>query len=740
MAQFLSRLGRFSFRNRRLVAGLWFVALIGLAAGAQAWSGPTSDSFSIPGTESQKAMDLLDERLPAAGASNASARVVLTAPDGRSITDPGTRKAIEAAIEQISKQPDVARATSPFDAGAVSPDGRIALASVNYSVPAVDVSESDRDLLHEALEPVRATGTGVAVGGNAAQGHPEAGGSTEALGVLLGAIVLAITFGSLVAAGLPLVTALVGVGAGILGIEIATGFFDLSATVSTLAMMLGLAVGIDYALFIISRYRHELLESRDQEHSIGMAVGTAGSAVVFAGLTVVIALAALVVVDIPFLTAMGLAAAATVILAVLIALTLLPALLGFAGTKVLGRRGFDAPDEEEIGRDGLGGRWADFVIRHRGMVATGAIALLVVMALPVASLRLGLPNDGNKNPGSGPREAYDQLAEGFGPGFNGPLLIAVDLAQTADPAAAAARIHDDLQGVDGIAVVGQPLVDTKSFLSTISVIPTTGPSTAATEDLVHEIRDQAKTWEVETGAEVSVTGETAVAIDVSGKLQGALIPYLVVIVGLAFVLLTIVFRSLLVPLKATAGYLLSVLAAFGGVVAVFQWGWLKDLIGLQTTGPVLSFLPIMLIGILFGLAMDYEVFLVTRMREAHVHGAAPDEAIREGFRHGARVVTAAAVIMIGVFAGFVLGDDATIKSMGFALALGVALDAFVVRMTIVPAVLSLMGERAWALPRPIDRVLPHIDIEGAELERTLPAAAETETTDDREGELVGSGR
>lgn len=740
MAQFLSRLGRLSFRRRRVILTIWVLAIVGLAVGARAWSGPTVDSFSIPGTESQRAMDLLDERLPAAGAGNASARVVLTVPDGRSITDPAARSAIDDVVAEIAREPKVARATSPFDTGAVSPDGHTALASVAYSVPAADLTDTDRDLLVESLDPVRDAGVEVAIGGSAAEAQPSAGGATEGIGILLAAFVLALTFGALVAAGLPLVTALVGVAAGLLGIEIATGFFDLSETVSTLAMMLGLAVGIDYALFIISRYRHELLSSRDQELAIGRAAGTAGSAVVFAGLTVVIALAALVVVGIPFLTAMGLAAAGTVLLAVLVALTLLPALLGFAGTKILGRRGFTARDEDgDDDAQPLGERWANLVIRHRGLFATGAVALLVVMAIPVLSLRLGLPNDGNKNPGSSPRQAYDQLATGFGPGFNGPLLVAVDLAHAPDPTAAAARIHDDLTSVGGVASVGEPSVDTTTYLATINVIPATGPSDAATTDLVHDIRRRADAWEADTGAEVSVTGETAVAIDVSSKLQGALIPYLIVIVGLAFVLLTIVFRSLLVPVKATVGYLLSIVASFGGVVAVFQWGWLKDLIGLDTTGPILSFLPILLIGILFGLAMDYEVFLVTRMREAHVHGADPDDAVREGFRHGARVVTAAAVIMIGVFAGFILGDDATIKSMGFALALGVAIDAFVVRMTLVPAVMSLMGEKAWTLPRAIDRVLPHIDIEGAQLERDIGGTAAVEA-DDLEIELAGSSR
>lgn len=717
MAQVLSRLGRFSFRKRRLVVAVWLVVLVAVAASAQIWGGTEADSFSIPGTESQRAMDLLAERLPNSGASNASARVVFTVDSGSSINDSPAKSAISEAVAKIAKLPNVASATSPFDTGAIAPDGQTAMASVTYTVPQAEVTETNRTQLHKALAPVEKSGVHIAVGGSAAEGNPSAGGATEGIGILLAAVVLAITFGAMVAAGLPLLTALFGVALGVLGIQIASGFFDLSSTVSTLAIMLGLAVGIDYALFIISRYRHELLVHRDGEQAIAMAVGTAGSAVVFAGLTVVIALVALVVVGIPFLSAMGIAAAGTVLVAVAVALTLLPALLGFAGNKILGRRGMAAHDTEDTGSSPMGARWADFVIRHRGIVAVGAIGLLVLTALPALDLRLGMPNDGNKSADSSVRQAYDQVSEGFGPGVNGPLLIALDLTNATDLKGTAELVHNDLSTIKGVASVSEPTVIADSYLATINVIPTTGPSESATENLVHEIRSHSENWRSKTGAVVSVTGETAVAIDVSEKLSSALTPYLAVIVGLAFVLLTLVFRSLLVPLKASLGYLLSIAATFGGVVAVFQWGWLKSLIGLDTTGPILSFLPILLIGILFGLAMDYEVFLVTRMREDFVHGASADDAIRGGFQHGARVVTAAALIMIGVFAGFVLGDDATVKSMGFALALGVALDAFIVRMTIVPAIMSLLGSKAWSLPSWLDKVLPNIDIEGAALER-----------------------
>lgn len=749
MASLLDRLARLSYRRRGRVLAVWALLFTAMLIGAGTLSGPTSDTFSIPGTEAQRGLDLLEERMPEAAAGTASARVVFTASDDGALTDTPARAAIDAAVTAVAALPHVASARSPFDTGSVSPDGRTVLVNVAYDVTADEITDEDRRQLLEAVSTAEAAGVDVEVGGSATQAAPNAGHTSEIVGLLVAAVVLAITFGAIVAAGLPLLMAILGVAFGMVGIQIATGFFDLSSTTMTLATMLGLAVGIDYALFIVSRYRHELVVRGDGEAAAGIAVGTAGSAVVFAGLTVAIALAALTVVGIPFLAAMGLAAAATVLVAVAIALTLLPALLGFAGTRVLSRRARLAmagdqrlaADQAPAGgralagkrsraadivdspaRHPMGERWAAFVIRRRVPVVAAAIALLGVMAIPALGLRLGLPNDGTAAPDSSPRLAYDQVAAGFGPGLNGPLVVAVDLVDSPDRAAGVARVEAGLQSTEGIASLSPAMLNAAGDFAIISVVPTAGPSEEATEDLVRTIRDRAGAWRAETGAEALVTGETAVAIDVSDKLGNALVPYLLVIIGLAFVLLTLVFRSLLVPLKAVLGFLLSVVATFGGVVAVFQWGWLRDVVGLDSTAPILSFLPIILIGLLFGLAMDYEVFLVTRMREAFVHGAHADDAVREGFRHGARVVTAAAAIMIGVFAGFVFAEDAVIKSIGFALALGVLLDALVVRMTIVPAVMSLMGDRAWFLPRWLDRVLPDVDVEGAELERRHPAA------------------
>jgi RND superfamily putative drug exporter len=426
---------------------------------------------------------------------------------------------------------------------------------------------------------------------------------------------------------------------------------------------------------------------------------------------VIIALAALSVVGIPFLTSMGLAAAGTVAVAVLLTLTLLPALLGFAGNKILAKRRRRAVHGVPFGE-----RWARGVVRRRIPALLVSVGVLIVIAIPAMDLRLALPDDSTAAVDSTQRKAYDQLAEGFGAGFNGPLIIVVSAGE-GKATAAAQRASAMISGLGDVAMVTPPQANKIGDTALLTVIPKSAPSSEATQDLVAAIRDRSV-----PGATLAVTGTTAVNIDVSEKLDGALLPYLAVVVGLAILLLMVVFRSIAVPLKATLGFLLSVAATFGAVVAVFQWGWLAGLIGLDSTGPVISLMPIFLIGVLFGLAMDYEVFLVTRAREEFVHGASPDEAVITGVRHGARVVTAAALIMMSVFAGFILADDAIIKSLGFALAFGVAVDAFLVRMTIVPAVLSLLGRWAWWLPRGLDRVLPNVDIEGEKLREHLAAA------------------
>ncbi|GAA3588411.1 MMPL family transporter [Kribbella ginsengisoli] len=725
MATYLYRLGRFAFRRRRLVVFIWLGLLAAGITGAATLSGPTANGFSIPGTESQRAIDLLDERFPQAGADGGTARIVFQAPPGGKLADPANAALVKETLAEIGTGSQVAGVVDPFAAKAISPDGRIGYASVAYKVPSQEVTPEAQEAVADAVGPARAGGLTVEYGGDAMQVQ-QAQSATEVIGIGVAAVVLLITFGSLVAAGLPLLSAIIGVGIGATAITAATGFIDIGSGTPILAVMIGLAVSIDYALFIMSRYRHELGAGLEPEEAVGRAVGTAGSAVVFAGLTVVIALGGLFVVDIPFLTQMGLAAAFTVVIAVAIALTLLPAVLGMAGRRVLGGKipGLRGGDPESASGDSVGAtrkpsagrRWVGFVTRRPVAVLLVTVIGLGALAIPATQLELGLPDDSTAAPASTQRKAYELLSEGFGPGFNGPLMIVVDAAGSADPKAAAAGTADAVRKLPDVAVVTPPSFNPQGDTALMTVIPASGPATPETKALVQAIRDLPSVG----GSQASVTGATAFNIDISAKLSGALLPYLSLIVGLAFILLMLVFRSVLVPLKATLGFLLTVAATFGAVVAVFQWGWFAGVLGIEgQTGPIISMLPVFLVGIVFGLAMDYQVFLVTRMREEHVRGATPRTSVVDGFSHSARVVTAAAIIMIAVFSGFILSSETLVREIGFGLAVAVAIDAFIVRMTIVPAVMALLGRSAWYLPRWLDRLLPDVDVEGEKLRHTL---------------------
>ncbi|WP_290050855.1 MMPL family transporter [Amycolatopsis solani] len=725
MATYLYRLGRLAFRRRRLFLLLW-LALLGAAGFASSTAPPLpGESGSMPGIESQAALDLMQQRFPgnAGSIDNATARVVFVAPAGRQVTDPGNRAAIEALVGRVSRGPQVAAALSPFQAQTVSPDRSTAFASVAYKVKPDDIDDTTRNQLRTAVDAARASGLTVEVGGPVLAEKPSIGGVSELVGVALAALVLLVTFGSLVAAGLPLLTALLGVGISTLAVFATGAALGLSQTSGTLASMLGLAVGIDYALLVVSRYREERAKGHPAQEAAGLAVGTAGSAVVFAGLTVIIALAGLALIGIPAAARMGLTAAAAIAVAVLIALTLVPALLGFWPNVVLARRARkDGPTPPPEGTaDNAGTRWARFVLRRPVLVLAGSIALLVVLALPVTQLQLGMPGDEAKSTATTERRAYDALARAFGPGVNGPLAIVVDARGAADRQGAAKTIAAAVGRTPGVAAVSPPQFNPAGDTALFTAVPATAPTSEATEDLVHRIRGERAATEAGTGASFLVSGLTAVNIDVASKVPGGLVRYLAVVLGLAFLLLLMIFRSLIVPLKAVFGFLLSVLAALGAVIAVFQWGWAADLVGLQQTGPIISLMPIVLVGMIFGLAMDYEVFLVSRMREAYTGGESAARSVVTGFRHSARVVVAAALIMIAVFSGFVGADLAMIKMIGFSLAAAVLFDAFVVRMALVPALLALLGERAWALPRWLDRLLPHVDLEGAALRRRYTA-------------------
>ncbi|MEU7482006.1 MMPL family transporter [Lentzea sp. NPDC042327] len=710
MAKLLYRLGLGAHRHRLPVVLIWLLVLVGSGVGAFTLGGETSNAMSIPGQESTTALERIQQKFGTG--ETAQARVVVHAQDKL----PAHAQAVTELVGDLGKLDGVTSATNPLDPArpSVNKDVDTGYSTVTYDVKPGEVTADQRTALLGAVDKARAQGLTIEVGGTAMQETPHVGGPTEAIGVVLALVVLALTYGSLVTAGMNLLSAGIGVGIGTLGITIATGFMDLQSTTPILASMLGLAVGIDYALFIINRYRQELRRGADVGHAVATAVGTAGSAVVTAGLTVVIALVGLVIAGIPFLTQMGVAAAATIVVAVLIAITLVPAVLSMLGRRVLTRKERSASEAEPVEPKDRGviRGWGGLVTKRRVTALLLSVVALGVASIPVASMDTTLIQ---RPPAGSTQERADQLlARGFGEGFNGPIIV---LVEGDNAAATATKAAEPLSKLSDVALVtpAQPSADGGSAM--VTVIPKSGPDTAETEQLVADLRTELSDLD---GGKAYVTGATAVSVDVATSLDRALPIYLAVVVGLALVLLVLVFRSLLVPLVGVLGFLLTIGASLGATVAVFQWGWLSGAVNLDGTGPLISLTPILVIGILFGLAMDYQIFLVSRMHEAHHRGAKPIEAITTGFRQAAPVVVAAALIMFSVFAGFVPAGEPTVKSIAFALAVGIFVDAFVVRMVLVPAALALLGERAWWLPKWL-RWLPELDVEGTALD-DLPAA------------------
>jgi RND superfamily putative drug exporter len=723
MATRLYRIGGWAFEHRKTVLVAWLVVLVGFIASAAAFSGKTSNEFSVPGTESQVAQDLLQDKFPEAGGG--SARVVFAAPEGKKLTDAELKTAVMESVENASKAPEVTAVQDPYSMGAISKDGRIGFADVYYPVKAEEVEKSSADALEASTEPATKAGMQVEYGGGVV--HEESESPAEAVGMLIGFLVLAITLGSLLAAGLPLLTALIGVSLGMFGITAMSGAIEISETAPILATMLGLAVGIDYALFILSRHRQNLDDGLEPREAAAQATATAGSAVVFAGATVVIALVGLAVVNIPFLTVMGVAAAATVSLAVVIAVTLLPAMLGFGGKRFarLNRFLTKRPRRRAEGAPTLSTRYVKLITRRPLAVLLLGLVVLGTIAIPASHMKLGLPDDGASPTSSTERRAYDLLTEGFGPGFNGPLTAVVYAPEIPrdKQKELAQGVADEIKTFPGVATVSEPAQNEAGDITVVSVTPMSGPASDETKDLVSYMRNEAKQIPAKYGIDAYVTGTTAMNIDTNDKLAAALPKYIAVVVGLALILLTVVFRSILVPIKAIAGFLLSIAASLGLVVWVFQDGNLNGLFDVAKAGPITSFLPVLLVGILFGLAMDYEVFLVSRMRENFVRSGRARESVIKGYGQSGRVVTAAAIIMISVFGAFVTDTDPVVKSIGLSLAFGVLADAFIVRMTLVPALMALLGKRAWWMPKRLERIVPDVDIEGEAVMHGLKGAS-----------------
>ena len=785
----LGKLGGSSFSHPWQVLSAWIIVLGLLGFLAAQFMQPMSTAISIPGTEAQQAIDQTSELFPEA--SGGTARVVFHATGDATIAD--QRDAVESSIEKLNSIDGVEMAVSPFvDDRFISESGTIAYSTLQMKERLGSISEDTIHAINEAAEETRSGVLDVEVGGDVSQSVPEIIGIGEIFGVLIAMAVLIITLGSLIAGGMPIISALFAVGVSIAGLFSLSQVIDINSTTPVLAIMLGLAVGIDYALFIVSKYRGYVLSGYDNREAASRALATAGNAVVFAAITVIIALSALSVVNVPFMTIMGLAGAASIAVAAVAALTIIPALLGLAGQRVFGKKvrkqviksqKANSAKTAHIDKKSIWYRWGSQLVKRPitflllGIIVAGAIAL------PARDLTLGLPSDQFAAEGTTERKAYDLLSEGFGDGFNGPLLVVVDslpkvsdaeeeairapamqqlnqriedetaafqqrLSQASSPQELMAlqeqaliaqsqaerqkqaaiteiekqvqqfakyiqlnQVAENISALGNVAQVIPAAVTDDGTAGLIQVIPSSAPQDEATSTLIQELRSEETQQELSRASDVhyGVTGSVALQGDINVKLANALPIYLMVVVGLSLVLLVIAFRSLLIPLKATLGFLLSVAAMFGALVAVFQWGWF----GLaDAPGPIVSFVPIIAVGILFGLAMDYEFFLVSNMHESYEHTKKAKQSIVDGFSLGGKVVVAAALIMISVFGAFITNHETVIASIGFALAIGILVDAFIVRMTIVPAVMSLLGSTAWWLPKWLVKILPRISIEG----------------------------
>jgi RND superfamily putative drug exporter len=729
MSKILYRWGRAAaVRPWRMIAA-WVVVTLAVVGLQMSVGGETSDDFTIPGTEAQRGVELLDERFPSQAGT--TGQVVFADPDG-DVTDTAARRAIDRTVAAIAAGPNVIGITDPFDPtlGSVSADGRVAYATVRYSVDPPGPAEGEAAI--EAIEIARDAGLQAELSRSIVRGAEEVEGN-EGIGLVVAIVVLLVAFGSVIAAGIPIGTALFGIFIGLGMVGVLAGFTDVPSISPMLATMIGLGVGIDYALFVVTRHRGFLHEGRSVADSVALANATSGSAVLFAGTTVVIAIAGLRIAGIPSIATMGLASAITVAVAMVAAVTLLPAFLGLAGTRIdrlhIGRR----PRADVVEAHGtVAGRWADHVGRHPWRYAIASFVGLVAVAAPVLAMRTGVAHDGTASEDHTYRRAYDLLAEGFGVGFNGPFTIVVD---GAEGVAAIADVRAAVAETDGIAYVAEPVVNPAADTAVLIAMPATSPQDAATEALVHTLRDDVLPASLDrVAADAVVTGETAGYIDISERLAARLPLFIAAVVGLSFLLLMVVFRSLLVPLKAAVMNLLSIGAAYGVVVAVFQWGWGNELIGVDTTVPVSPFLPMIMFAILFGLSMDYEVFLLSRVREEWVRTGDSHRSVVDGLAATARVITSAALIMISVFGAFLLAPDVEIKMFAVGLTVAVLVDATVVRMVLVPATMALMGDANWWLPGWLDRVLPHIDVEGAALTHDAVVVPASSTDVDEVGD------
>lgn len=705
----LERWGRFSVRKRWWVIGGWVLVLALLGIAARSLAEGTVNSLDIPGAESQEAVEVLEASFPERSGDYGD--IVFRAQGG--ISEPGTRASIESLLTRVAEVPEVVAVSSPYQGtGAmVSADGTTGIARVQFSEGADAVSAASVEEVERLIESARSEALQVEFGGPVpASQEREGPNESTVLGLIAALIILLILFRTLVPTALPLVTAMSGLAAGFAIVFAMTAVVDLSKFAPNIGAMIGLGVGVDYALFIVARHREQVLAGHTIEEAAGIALATAGKSVLFAGGVVVTSLLGLFLMGIPFVGWLGAAAAIMVAVAVVVAMTLLPALLGVAGRTVvhLGRRRQEpAPANHEASS---WYRLGHAIMRRPYLFLGASTFILVALSIPVLDLRLGSADAGNNPTSTTTRRAYDIVSEEFGPGANGPLMVVV---QGASPDGLA-RIREAVAAAENVAAVSEPMVNETGDTAILAVTPGTAPQDEATTGLVHLLRDDVLPAAAGEGVTTYVGGTTARYIDIADRIGERLPLFFALVIGISFVLLMVVFRSLLIPLKAALMNLLSIGAAYGVIVAVFQWGWALELTGADRTGPVESFLPMMLFAVLFGLSMDYEVFLVSRIREEFLHSGDNARSVARGLTSTASVITAAATIMIVVFLSFVMNDQRVVKEFGLGLAVAVFIDATVVRLLLVPATMELMGSWNWWLPGWLDRLLPRISIEGAE--------------------------
>jgi putative drug exporter of the RND superfamily len=725
----LRALARFCYRRRRLVVGLWLATLVGINVLASILGTNFTTNFSAPNTESTRASKLLSANFKAQ--SGDGVQVVFTGTP--SMHDAAVERQVEELTAALARVPHVTSVSNPYASpGGISRSGTVALANAQLDGKAQDIPNSVGTQMIKIAEAHSTPQLEVRLGGQLIQQSERPSLSGEGVGILAAIIILLIAFGSVLAMALPIVVALSGIAVGLPIIGLLTHVYPLQSFATTLATMIGIGVGIDYALFVVTRYRQGLHAGLAPEDAVVTAIDTSGRAVLFAGLTVIIALLGMLAIGLSFISGLGIGAAAVVALTVAAAVTLLPAVLGFVGTNVDKWRLPWVHNDGDGTRETVWHRWSRFVQRHAWALTIAGLAIVLALALPVLSLRLGFTDAGNDPAGTQTRQAYDLLSKGFGPGFNGPFLLAIELPAGGNHNADLANLETAIGATPGVASVAPPVTNPAGTTAIMRVYPNTAPQDEATSSLLHHLRqDVIPQATAASGAKVYVGGFAALTDDFSNLLGQRLPLFIGVVILLSFLLLMAVFRSILVPLKAAIMNLLSVGAAYGVIVMIFQFGWGKDLVGVGKEGPIQAFLPIMMFAILFGLSMDYEVFLLSRIREEYLRTGDNREAVADGLSATARVITAAAAIMCTFFLAFVLGDNIIIKLFGIGFASAIFIDATLIRLVIVPSTMELLGDANWWLPRWLDRILPHLDVEGPAIE-PAPATPADEDPDVRE--------